>query len=145
VPPPLLVTNYETGTTKLVLQGAATGSGIGALAVADVTAGDVDLIAPKGTVNAGDAGIRAGNLNVAALDFKGADNISVSGKSVGVPVADTSAVTAAASGASSMGDDASKTIAAASQNAAEAARAAQTLATALKPTIVRVDVLGYGE
>ena len=29
-------------------------------------AGDVDLIAPKGTVNAGDAGIRAGNLNIAA-------------------------------------------------------------------------------
>jgi hypothetical protein len=145
VPPPLLVTNFETGATKLVLQGAATGSGIGALAVAGVTAGDVDLIAPKGTVNAGDAGIRAGNLNVAALDFKGADNVSVSGKSVGVPVADTSAVTAAASGATSMGDDASKTIAAASQNAAEAARTAQTLATALKPTIVRVDVLGYGE
>jgi hypothetical protein len=44
-----------------------------------------------------------------------------------------------------MGDDASKTIAAASQNAAEAARTAQTLATAFKPTIVRVEVLGYGE
>ncbi len=145
VPPPLLVTNYETGTTKLVLQGAATGSGIGALALAGITPGDVDLIAPKGTVNAGDAGIRAGNLNVAALDFKGADNVSVSGKSVGTPVADTSAVTAAASGASSMGDDASKTIAAASQNASDAARAAQALATALKPTIVRVDVLGFGE
>jgi hypothetical protein len=145
VPPPLLVTNYETGTTKLVLQGAATGSGIGALAVAGVTAGDVDLIAPKGTVNAGDAGIRARNLNVAAREFKGQENISVSGRSAGVLVADTSAITAAASGASSMGDDASKTIAAASQNAAEAARTAQTLATAFKPTIVRVDVLGYGE
>ena len=144
VPPPVIKVDAQGNVTQ-VLQGAATGSGIGALAVAGVTAGDVDLIAPKGTVNAGDAGIRAGNLNVAALDFKGADNVSVSGKSVGVPVADTSAVTAAASGASSMGDDASKTIAAASQNAAEAARTAQTLATALKPTIVRVDVLGYGE
>jgi filamentous hemagglutinin family protein len=144
VPPPVIKVDAQGNVTQ-VLQGAATGSGIGALAVAGVTAGDVDLIAPKGTVNAGDAGIRAGNLNVAALDFKGADNISVSGKSVGVPVADTSAVTAAASGASSMGDDASKTIASASQNAAEAARTAQTLATAFKPTIVRVEVLGYGE
>jgi hypothetical protein len=144
VPPPVIKVDAQGNVTQ-VLQGAATGSGIGALAVAGVTAGDVDLIAPKGTVNAGDAGIRAGNLNVAALDFKGADNVSVSGKSVGVPVADTSAVTAAASGASSMGDDASKSIAAASQNAAEAARTAQTLATAFKPTIVRVDVLGYGE
>ncbi|WP_342617531.1 filamentous haemagglutinin family protein [Rhodoferax sp. GW822-FHT02A01] len=145
VPPPLLVTNYETGTTSLVLQGAATGSGIGALATAGVTAGDVDLVAPKGTVNAGDAGIRAGNLNVAALDFKGADNVTVSGKSVGVPVADMSAVTAAASGASSMSDDASKTIAAASQSAADSARSAQALATSLRPPVVRVDVLGFGE
>jgi filamentous hemagglutinin family protein len=144
VPPPVIKIDAQGNVTQ-VLQGAATGSGIGALSVAGVTAGDVDLIAPKGTVNAGDAGIRAGNLNVAALDFKGADNVSVSGKSVGTPVADTSAVTAAASGASSMGDDASKTIAAASQNASDAARAAQALATALKPTIVRVDVLGFGE
>jgi hypothetical protein len=144
VPPPVIKVDAQGNVTQ-ELQGAATGSGIGALSVAGVTAGDVDLIAPKGTVNAGDAGIRAGNLNVAALDFKGADNVAVSGKSVGTPVADTSAVTAAASGASSMGDDASKTIAAASQNAAESARAAQELATALKPTIVRVDVLGFGE
>ncbi len=144
VPPPVIKIDAQGNVTQ-VLQGAATGSGIGALSVAGITAGDVDLIAPKGTVNAGDAGIRAGNLNVAALDFKGADNVAVSGKSVGTPVADTSAVTAAASGASSLGDDASKTIAAASQNASEAARAAQALATALKPTIVRVDVLGFGE
>ncbi|RFO95777.1 filamentous hemagglutinin [Rhodoferax lacus] len=144
VPPPVIKIDAQGNVTQ-VLQGAATGSGIGALSVAGVTAGDVDLIAPKGTVNAGDAGIRAGNLNVAALDFKGADNVAVSGKSVGTPVADTSAVTAAASGASSMGDDASKNIAAASQNASDAARAAQALATALKPTIVRVDVLGFGE
>ena len=144
VPPPIISVDSQGNVTQ-TLQGAATGSGIGALAAAGAVAGDVDLIAPKGTVNAGDAGIRAGNLNVAALDFKGADNVTVSGHSAGVPVADTSAVTAAASGATTMGDDASKTIVAASQAAAEAARSAQQLASAFKPGIVSVDVLGYGE
>lgn len=145
VPPPLLVTNYETGTTKLVLQGAATGSGIGALAQAGVTAGDVDLVAPKGTINAGDAGIRAGNFFGSGREFKGLDNITVSGKSVGVPIADASAVTAAASGASTMGDDASKSVASASQSASDATRNAQAMATNLRPPVVRVDVLGFGE
>ena len=144
VPPPVISVDSQGNVTQ-TLSGAATGSGIGALAPAGGTGGNVDLIAPKGTVNAGDAGIRAGNLNVAAADFKGADNVTVSGHSAGVPVADTSAVSAAASGASSTGDDASKTIAAASQAAAEAARSAQLLASSFKPGLVSVDVLGYGE
>jgi hypothetical protein len=144
VPPPV-ITIDAAGNVLQVLQGAATGSGIGALAPAGSGAGNVDLIAPKGTVNAGDAGIRAGNLNVAALDFKGADNVSVSGRSSGVPVADTSAVTAAASGATSLGDDATKSVAAASQAASDAARSVQQMASAFKPTVVNVDVLGYGE
>jgi len=144
VPPPVIEVDSQGNVTQK-LEGAATGSGIGALAPSGMTAGDVDLIAPKGTVNAGDAGIRAGNLNVAAFDFKGADNVSVSGHATGVPVADTSAVTAAASGATSVGDDASKTIAAASQAAADAARTAQLLASSFKPGLVSVDVLGYGE
>jgi hypothetical protein len=144
VPPPVISVDSQGNVTQ-TLQGAATGSGIGALAPAGAMGGNVDLIAPKGTVNAGDAGIRAGNLNVAALDFKGADNVTVSGRSTGVPVADASAVTAAASGATSMGDDASKSIAASSQAASEAARSAQQLASTFKPTIVNVDVLGYGE
>lgn len=144
VPPPIISIDSQGNVTQ-TLQGAATGSGIGALAPASGMAGSVDLIAPKGTVNAGDAGIRAGNLNVAALDFKGADNVTVSGRSSGVPIADTSAVTAAASGATGMSDDASKTIAAASQAASEAARSAQQMASSFKPSIVNVDVLGYGE
>ena len=144
VPPPIITVDSQGNVTQ-TLSGAATGSGIGALAPAGGSGGNVDLIAPKGTVNAGDAGIRAGNLNVAAADFKGADNVTVSGHSAGVPVADTSAVSAAASGASSTGDDASKTIAAASQAAAEAARSAQLLASSFKPGLVSVDVLGYGE
>lgn len=143
VPPPLISVDLLGNVTQ-VLQGAVTGSGIGALSTGDITAGDVDLIAPKGTVNAGDAGIRAGNLNIAALTVLGADNISVSGSTTGAPVADTSAVTAASSGATSGGDDSGKVVEALNQAAAESAKAAQELAAALRPYVVRVEVLGYG-
>lgn len=144
VPPPVIRISAE-GTVTQELQGAATGSGIGALKTGNTEAGDVDLIAPKGTVNAGDAGIRAGNLNIAALVVLGADNISVSGSSTGTPVADTSAVTAATSGATTGGDDTASVVESLNQAAAEQAKAAQELAEALRPYVVRVEVLGYGE
>ena len=144
VPPPIIKVDKD-GNVTLELQGAATGSGIGALTPAGGVAGDVDLIAPKGTVNAGDAGIRAGNLNIAAQVVLGADNISVSGTSTGTPVADTSAVSAASSGASNAGGDVSSTTAALSQNLADAARAAEELKQAFKPTFISAEVIGHGE
>lgn len=144
VPPPLILVD-KFGNVTQILQGAASGSGIGALQPAGGQAGDVDLIAPKGTVNAGDAGIRAGNLNIAAQVVLGADNISVSGTSTGTPVADTSAVTAASSGASNAGGDVSSTTAALAQNLSEAARAAEELKKAFKPTFITAEVIGHGE
>ncbi|NIM40977.1 MAG: filamentous hemagglutinin N-terminal domain-containing protein [Hydrogenophaga sp.] len=145
VPPPIVKVDPGTGTVTQELVGAASGSGIGALESPGVEAGDVDLIAPKGTVNAGDAGIRARNLNIAAQVVLGADNISVSGTSTGTPVADTSAVTADSSGATSGGNDASSVVESLNQAAAESARAAQELASSLRPSVVRVEVLGFGE
>jgi len=144
VPAPIIKTDSQGNVTQ-ELQGATSGSGIGALSSGDVLAGDVDLIAPKGTVNAGDAGIRAGNLNIAAQVVLGADNISVSGKSTGTPVVDASFVTASASGATAGGDDVSKAVAALSQSAADAAKNAQALSDAFKPSFVRVEVVGFGE
>jgi hypothetical protein len=84
----------------------ATSAGIvsrGNLYNAELPAGDIDLIAPRGTVNAGDAGIRPNNLNIAAQVVLGADNIAVAGTSTGTPVADASAVTATTSGATQQG------------------------------------------
>ncbi len=144
VPPPLTLVKPDGSVTR-VLQGAASGSGIGALQPLGGTAGDVDLIAPRGTVNAGDAGIRAGNLNIAAQAVLGAENIKVSGTSTGTPLVDNSAVSASSSGATSRGEDAGKSIAAATLAASDAARNAQALANEFKPTLVRVDVLGFGE
>ena len=108
------------------------------------TAGDIDLIAPTGTVNAGDAGIRAGNLNIAAQVVLGADNIAVAGTSTGTPVADASAVTATTSGSTSQGDDVSKATAALSQNLSDAARTSDAMKK-LKPTFISAEVIGHGE
>ena len=143
VPPPLVKVT-ASGQVIQELQGAASGSGIGALSTGGRKAGDIDLIAPTGTVNAGDAGIRANNLNIAAQAVLGAGNISVTGTSTGTPVADASAVSATTSGATSQGDDVAKTTAALSQNLSDAARAADEMRK-IRPTFISSEVIGHGE
>jgi len=62
---------------------------------------DVDLIAPEGVVDAGDAGIgAAGNLFIAAQSVVGADNIDVGGIAVGVQLGDSGGLDAGLAGAS---------------------------------------------
>jgi hypothetical protein len=86
-------------------RGEVSGAGIGILqTIPNAPTGDANLIAPRGTVDAGDAGIRvSGNLNVAALHVANVDNIQVQGKTAGIPVVtavNTGALTAASSAAS---------------------------------------------
>lgn len=85
-------------------RGQVTGAGIATLqSIPGAPKGTVNLIAPRGTVDAGDAGIRAGNLNVAALHVVNADNIQVTGTVNGIPLVqavNTGALTAASSAAS---------------------------------------------
>lgn len=87
-PPPVLIT-HDDGSVEYDSSASASGSGIGVLLTdASIPPGSVSLIAPRGKVNANEAGIRAqGNLNIAALAVLGVDNISVHGQSVGIPVA----------------------------------------------------------
>jgi filamentous hemagglutinin family protein len=100
--PPPTVTIDENGRTVLRFPAALQGSGIQTLATsAGVRPGNVDLFAPRGVVNAGDAGIVAGNLTIAATAVLGANNIQVSGAAVGVPVS-TSGLAAGLSNASSV-------------------------------------------
>jgi hypothetical protein len=59
-PAPTLVANPLTGSEQLDIGGAVTGSGIGALKTqANQPPSNIDLIAPAGYVDAGEAGIRA--------------------------------------------------------------------------------------
>jgi hypothetical protein len=77
----------QNGQIKVEFSDAIAGSGIrGILTSEDVEPGDVDLVAPAGEINAGDAGIgSAGNLNLVAVTVVGADNISAGGLATGVP------------------------------------------------------------
>jgi hypothetical protein len=106
-PPPVVQVDTD-GNVTLDYSATVAGSGIRTISpTADLTAGNVDLIAPAGFVNAGDAGIgAAGNLNIAAQQVLGLGNIQVGGSSTGVP-AETSNLGASLSAASSSGSSAS--------------------------------------
>ncbi len=140
-PPPVITVNANGQVTQ-VFPAALTGSGIQALATTSgVTPGDVDLFAPHGVVNANDAGIVAGNITIGATAVLGANNISFSGTSVGVPVAVTG-VGAGFSGASSTGAAASSG-ATASTDSSERAQKSQV--TDLPVGLLDVAVVSLGE
>jgi len=139
-PPTRVIVNPTSASVETDLAGLATGGGIGVLAtVAGVAPGDVDLIAPGGTIDAGDAGIRAsGNLNISAVTVLNASNIQVGGKSTGV---------SAPPAAPNIGSiaSASNTSAASSNAAAEVAKQGHApVQQAAFPSIITVEVLGYG-
>ena len=107
VPPPIVLIAKD-GTISLDYAGSlASGSGIRTIQTnPDVPPGNVDLDAPVGTVNAGDAGIgSAGNINIAAAHVVGVTNINFGGTSTGVPP-EVSNLGASLSGASSVASSA---------------------------------------
>jgi len=135
-PPKRVYDNW--GNVSLSPSVPSTGAGIATLnPIPEVAAGDIDLIAPLGTIDAGEAGIRvSGNVNIAALRVVNAANIQTQGKSSGVPVAaavNTGAMTSASAAGS-----------AASQAAEDAARNQQAAAKQGRASIVTVEVLGFG-
>lgn len=131
---------YDTvGNVALSPNAPSTGAGIATLApLPEVPAGDVDLYAPLGTIDAGEAGIRvSGNVNIAALQVVNAANIQAQGESVGVPVTasvNTGALTSASAAATS-----------AVNAAQDSAQRAQNEARQNQPSIINVQILGYGD
>jgi filamentous hemagglutinin family protein len=101
LPPPSYKPD-KFGNPQLVFNAAVAGSGIRTIQEGPgVPAGNVNLIAPVGAVNAGDAGIgAAGNINLSALVVTGASNINFGGAATGVPPA-VANITASVSGAAS--------------------------------------------
>jgi hypothetical protein len=137
-PPTRVLIDPQSADIETDLAGLATGGGIGVLQeVAGVPPADIDLIAPNGTINAGDAGIRvSGNLNLAALVVLNASNISVGGTSTGIP-------TIAAPNISGL-TNASNTVAASSNAAQQLAQNNAPQPQTDVPSIISVEVLGYG-
>ena len=123
---------------------AVAGSGIRTIITGEgITPGSVDLIAPAGFVNAGDAGIgSAGNLNIAAQSVVGLDNIQVGGASVGVP-AETGGLGASLAGASSVG--AASSSASGSVTAAADTKPTTTPVADSLMSFLDVFVEGFGE
>jgi filamentous hemagglutinin family protein len=109
-PAPTITVDPNSGQVTINLAGAVAGSGIRTILTDPTVApGNVNLIAPVGTVNAGDAGIgSAGNINIAAQTVLGASNINFGGTASGVPAA-TSNVAAGLTGVSNTSNSASNT------------------------------------
>ncbi|WP_028682247.1 filamentous haemagglutinin family protein [Pseudomonas chlororaphis] len=136
-PPKRVYDNW--GNVTLSSNVPSSGAGIATLApIAEVPAGDIDLLAPLGTIDAGEAGIRvSGNVNIFALQVVNAANIQTQGKSSGIPVVasvNTGALTSASSAASS-----------ATQAAEDVARQQQAAARQNMPSVFSVQVLSFGQ
>jgi filamentous hemagglutinin family protein len=136
-PPPQIIVRGD----QIILDtsNSVSGSGIGVLLGKDgIEPGSVDLIAPKGAVIAGDAGIRAlGDVFLAGAKVIGADNIQAGGKQVGVPQVEAAAA-----------PPPPPPPAAEAAKAAEAATTAATEATRgtnIASSILTVEVVGLGE
>lgn len=132
--PPIVLRFTPNAVGEVDSVGSVSGAGIAALRPSlDIVPSRVTLIAPVGTVDAGDAGVRAsGDVFVAAARVANADNFKVGGVSVGVP---TTAVVAA--------PPAPASAAAAVAATATQAGAQQRDANADRRSMIRVDVLGF--
>ena len=130
--PPKRITD-KYGLIELSSDTPSSGAGIATLnPVPEVPAGDIDLIAPLGTIDAGEAGIRvSGNVNLAALQILNAANIQVQGTSSGIPTVQAPSISAALS--------TSNATAASQQTATPNQGAGNT-----QPSVIIVEVLGYG-
>ncbi|HEU4779769.1 MAG TPA: filamentous hemagglutinin family protein, partial [Steroidobacteraceae bacterium] len=133
----------SNGRPTVLFPAALAGSGIQSLATSPGRRpGDVDLFAPRGVVNAGDAGIVAGNLTIAATAVLGANNIQVSGVSVGVPV-DAGGLAAGLQGVSNVAASSSNSATASLERGADAKSDAPLASAALG--WLEVFVEGFGE
>ena len=133
--PPIVVLTDEDLYSYVDSSGGVTGAGIAAFEPAPgVPAPDVFLVAPRGTVDAGAAGVRvSGNLFVAAFQVANSSNFSVSGTTVGVPGSAAVNVAAQTSGS---------TAAAAASQMAQAV-SSNSNENGTEESEITVDVLGY--
>jgi hypothetical protein len=103
-----------------------------------VPPGNLNLIAPVGTIDAGEAGLRAsGNANLAARVIVNAANITVAGKTTGIPTIVTPNVAAITAASNAVGSSNSVAQEIAKQQATSTQQQAPQ-------SIIIVEVLGYG-
>ncbi|MCX7099778.1 MAG: filamentous hemagglutinin family protein [Methylococcales bacterium] len=142
--PPPVTSVDEKGNIVTIFPPIVSGSGIQAIGNGQVT-----LAAPKGIVDAGEAGISGGQIVIAATAVVGASNIQSSGGTVGVPSAPPAPVVP--SGASSAASSAAKTASDSTDKSTEANSdandddaEANKKAKAAASTIT-TDIVSYGD
>ncbi len=141
-PPTRVLIDPSSGDVQTDLAGLSTGGGIGVLAtVKGIPPGNVDLIAPTGVIDAGDAGIRStGNLNLAATRILNANNIAAGGTTSGAPPAPPPPAAPNVSGATA----ASAASAGNNASAQASTKPPSDQAKEEAPSVISVEVLGYG-
>lgn len=143
-PPTRVVIDVNSANVETDLGGLATGGGIGVLAsVEGVKEGSVGLFAPKGFIDAGDAGIRStGNIQIGAQVVLNSSNINSGGATTGAAVAAPSAPSVSSVTSASNSAAAST---ASTPKPAENKQESNTAATDNSlPTVYTVEVIGYG-
>ncbi|MCA3133744.1 MAG: filamentous hemagglutinin family protein [Rhodocyclaceae bacterium] len=140
-PPPQVV--FRGDRFVLDTSRSVEGSGIGVLLSRDgIEPGDVDLLAPAGIVDAGDAGIRsAGILNVAALAFNNSANAQAAGGTLGIATTTTSSL-GGLSGTSAGVTDAARSVQQATERISERSAPVER---ARQPSFLSLEVLGLGD
>jgi hypothetical protein len=137
-PPPVL--RIRNGQITYDYSAAVSGSGIAALTATGGQPGTVDLFAPYGEINAGEAGIRsAGNINLGARVIIGSENISAGGVTSGAPVASVSGLSFTPVSAESANSGKQ-----ASQMSESASKTSSNKLSAL-PSLISVEVVALGE
>lgn len=140
-PPP--VHDFDkNGNATTTFRAIVSGSGIRTSAPVGSVAGDVFLFAPKGVVNAGEAGIGGTNVTISATAVLGANNIQVGGISTGVPTASTGSLAAGLTGVSNLTASVSQVAQASADMSKDSEESNKK---GLKLGVLSVDLLGYGE
>jgi filamentous hemagglutinin len=146
--PQRIINTDVNGNTTITNVGVAAGSGIQAQSFdpdgpngpqVEPPRGTVAAIAPRGAVDAGEAGIVAGDLFVLAPVVLNAANINAAGATQGVPTGATGVVGANFTAAPDAVSNAVQDVA---SNVAQAA--SQPIIDAAFPSLISVEVLGYG-
>ena len=132
----------ENGMVTVSAPAPVEGSGIQALTSdANQPAGEVTLAAPSGVVDAGEAGIKGGKINIAAPETRNSGRIS--GTSVSGVAATSVGVSASVAGAGGAAGGATKGVADTGSERRQPAGTGDVASSSM--SLISVEVLGFGD